>query len=64
MTSYSPESLRLARRLAYEDGLVLLGVPAMEAARRAAERYPRVEPSLGAPEARAASPQPPRSCES
>jgi hypothetical protein len=44
MSGYPAESLRLARRLAYEDALVLLGVPSQEAARRALERYPRLEP--------------------
>lgn len=35
-----PEPATLARRLGYEDGLVAVGVPPAEAARRAAQRYP------------------------
>jgi hypothetical protein len=44
MSNVPPESVRLARRLAYEDALLALGVSAAEASRRAAERYPRLPP--------------------
>ena len=53
MIGYPAESLRLARRLGYEDALVLLGVPSQEAARRAAERYPRLEAPSGSIDGRA-----------
>ena len=52
MSGYPAESLRLARRLAYEDALVLLGGPSQEAARRALERYPRLEPPSGSVDGR------------
>lgn len=44
MSNVPPESVRLARRLAYEDALLALGVSSAEASRRAAERYPRLTP--------------------
>ena len=34
------EVLQVARRQGYQDGLVAVGVPYAEAARRAMERYP------------------------
>jgi hypothetical protein len=48
MSGVLPESVRLARRLAYEDALLALGVPSAEASRRAAERYPRAAAPLTA----------------
>lgn len=42
------EPVGVARRLGYEDGLVAIGIPRLEAARRAAERYPRL-PEHSAP---------------